>query len=124
MSSIAIELAELLGTIRRPGDFFAAGITEFLAPRLEVEGVGPLALPLLPMQAEQLVAVAERAPHGRGTDTIVDTTVRRTWQIAADRVRIGGQALGADAAGGCCPRRRRPRGGRTDRRRTLQASSL
>jgi hypothetical protein len=91
MSSIATELAELLGTIRRPGDFFAAGITEFLAPRLEVEGVGPVALPLLPMQAEQLVAVAERAPHGRGADTIVDTTVRRTWQIAADRVRIAGK---------------------------------
>jgi hypothetical protein len=91
MSSIATELAELLGTIRRPGDFFAAGMTEFLAPRLEVEGVGPVALPLLPMQAEQLVAVAERAPYGRGADTIVDTNVRRTWQIAADRVRIGGK---------------------------------
>src|SRR6266705_1555107 len=91
MSSIAAQLAELLSAVRRPGDFFAFGTTELLAPRLEVDGVGPVALPLLPIQAEQLVAVAERAPYGRGEDTIVDTTVRRTWQIGADRVRIGGK---------------------------------
>jgi predicted 2-oxoglutarate/Fe(II)-dependent dioxygenase YbiX len=48
-------------------------------------------LPLLPIQAEQLVAAAERAPYGRGRDTIVDTQVRRTWQIGAERVRISGK---------------------------------
>ena len=91
MSTIATELAALLGTVRRPGDFFVSGTAEILAPRLEVDGVGAVALPLLPMQAEQLVAVAERAPYGRGGDTLVDTEVRRTWQIGADRVRIGGK---------------------------------
>jgi hypothetical protein len=91
MSSISTELAALLSTVRRPGDFFASGTIELHAPRLEVEGVGVVALPLLPIQAEQLVAVAERAPYGRGDDTLVDTEVRRTWQIGADRVRIGGK---------------------------------
>jgi hypothetical protein len=91
MSSITIDLAEILGTIDRPGDFFASGVMEMLAPRLEVEGVGPIALPLLPVQAEQLIATAERAPYGRGIDTLTDTTVRRTWQIAPERVRIDGR---------------------------------
>jgi hypothetical protein len=91
MSSINTELAALLSTVRRPGDFFISGTTEILAPRLEVDGVGLVALPLLPMQAEQLVAVAERAPYGRGGDTLVDTQVRRTWQIASERVRSGGK---------------------------------
>src|ERR1700751_200590 len=91
MSSIATDLAEVLSTVRRPGAFFVSGTTALLAPRLEVEGVGPVALPLLPVQAEQLVAVAERAPYGRGADTVVDTDVRRTWQIGVDRVRIGGK---------------------------------
>jgi predicted 2-oxoglutarate/Fe(II)-dependent dioxygenase YbiX len=91
MSSISTELAALLSTVRRPGDFFASGTIELHAPRLEVEGVGVVALPLLPIQAEQLVAVAERAPYGRGQDTLVDTEVRRTWQIGADRVRIAGK---------------------------------
>ena len=91
MSSIPADLAALLCTVIRPGDFFVSGTIEMLAPRLEVEGVGPVALPLLPVQAEQLVAVAERAPYGRGEETLVDTDVRRTWQIAADRVRLGGK---------------------------------
>ena len=89
--SITTDLAAVLSTVSRPGDFFVSGMTELLAPLLEVDGVGPVALPLLPIQAEQLVAVAERAPYGRGEETLVDTTVRRTWQIGADRVRFRGK---------------------------------
>ncbi len=91
MASIATELAEVLSTVSRPGNFFVSGSSEMLAPQLEVDGVGRVAMPLLPMQAEQLVAVAERAPYGRGEDTVLDTNVRRTWQISADQVRIGGK---------------------------------
>ena len=91
MSSITLDLAEVLGGVRRPGDFFVSGTAELLAPRLEVEGVGIVALPLIEMQAKQLIAAARRAPFGRGADTIVDTSVRRTWQIGAENVRIGGK---------------------------------
>ena len=89
--TITRELAEILGDIDRPGDFFASGRAEFLAPRLEIEGVGPIALPLLPAQAKQLIKAATRAPYGRGADTVVDTKVRRTWQIEASHVSIGGK---------------------------------
>ncbi|MDM0116604.1 2OG-Fe(II) oxygenase [Variovorax sp. J22R133] len=92
MSSIADELAALLSTVRTPGDFYAAGVTELLLPRLEVNGVGPIALPLLATQAEQLIAVAEHAPYGRGGKTLLDTTVRRTWQIDANQIRIEGKS--------------------------------
>ncbi|TXL71371.1 2OG-Fe(II) oxygenase [Vineibacter terrae] len=91
MSSITTELAAVLRTVRRPGDFFASGTVDSPPPRLDVDGVGTIAFPLLPIQAEQLIAVAERAPYGRGEETLVDTTVRRTWQIAPDRVRLGGK---------------------------------
>src|SRR5665213_3413509 len=69
MSSITTDLAALLRTVRRPGDFYASGTIALPAPALEVEGVGPIALPLLPFQAEQLIAAAARAPYGRGQDT-------------------------------------------------------
>ncbi|MBK7664938.1 MAG: hypothetical protein IPJ21_15610 [Sterolibacteriaceae bacterium] len=69
MSLITQEFAETLRTIRRPGDFCASGTAEIFAPRLEVDGVGAVSLPLLPTQAEQLIAVAERAPYGRGEQT-------------------------------------------------------
>lgn len=91
MRPIVTELAALLDGIRRPGDFCAAGAAEVFTPRLEVDGIGPVALPLLPAQAEQLVAVAERAPFGRGQQTLVDTEVRCTWQIDAAKVQIHGQ---------------------------------
>src|SRR5918993_246353 len=91
MSMITADLAALLGTVRRPGDFFAAGTVELLAPLVEVEGVGPVALPLLPLQARQLIAAAEPAPYGRGAETVIDPAVRRCWQIGPDRVRIGGR---------------------------------
>lgn len=61
-------------------------------PRLEVEGIGPIALPLLPAQAKQIITIAERAPYGRGTETPIDTDVRRTWQVGVERVQISGQA--------------------------------
>jgi hypothetical protein len=91
MPSIVSKLADVLSTVRRPGDFVASGTTEIVAPRLEVDGVGIVALPLLPAQAEQLIAAAERSPYGRGADTLVDIGVRRSWQIGADRVRITGK---------------------------------
>jgi hypothetical protein len=91
MPGICGQLADLLSTVQRPGDFYASGSMEILAPRLEVEGVGQIALPLLPVQARELIAIADRAPYGRGSETIVDTSVRRTWQIGPDRVRLGGK---------------------------------
>jgi predicted 2-oxoglutarate/Fe(II)-dependent dioxygenase YbiX len=91
MMTITQKLAEILDDVDRPGDFFASGRAEFLAPRLEVEGVGPIALPLLPAQAKQLIKAATRAPFGRGADTVVDTKVRRTWQIEANCVGISGK---------------------------------
>jgi predicted 2-oxoglutarate/Fe(II)-dependent dioxygenase YbiX len=91
MSSITTDLAQTLSTVLRPGGFCTAGTAELLAPGLSVEGVGPIALPLLPVQAEQLIAIAERAPYGRGEDTLTDTQVRRTWQIGPERIRIDGR---------------------------------
>ena len=91
MSSITSDLAGKLSTVQRPGDFYASGTTDIFVPHLEVQGVGPIALPLLKTQAEQLVAVADQAPYGSGEATLVDTAVRKTWQIDADRVRIEGK---------------------------------
>jgi predicted 2-oxoglutarate/Fe(II)-dependent dioxygenase YbiX len=91
LSSIASEFASCLGAVRRPGDFWATGTAMLGLPSLEVTGIGPVALPLLPVQAGQLIACAEAAPFGRGEATVVDQTVRRSWQIGPDRVRIGGR---------------------------------
>lgn len=91
MLALTDRLFDILKTVQRPGNFYATGKLEFFSPHLEVEGVGRIALPLLTAQAEQLVAVAEVAPYGLGANTVVDTTVRRTWQIDAKRVKLSGK---------------------------------
>jgi len=60
-------------------------------PAIDIDGVGRIAFPLLPVQIEQLVAIAEAAPYGRGEETLLDPKVRRTWQIGPDTIRIGGR---------------------------------
>jgi predicted 2-oxoglutarate/Fe(II)-dependent dioxygenase YbiX len=89
--SIVAALAKLLAAVDRPGDFYASGRAELPLPRIEVVGIGTIALPVLPAQAKALIEAASRAPYGRGAETVVDTNVRRTWQIDADRVHIGGK---------------------------------
>jgi hypothetical protein len=42
-------------------------------PAIDVDGVGRIAFPVLPVQAERLVAIAEVAPFGGA---------RRRWSIA------------------------------------------
>jgi len=98
MSALTTELAEILRTVLRPDDFYATGTTDVYAPGLEVEGVGVIALPFLPSQAAQLIAMADRAPYGHGEDTVVDTEVRRVWQIRADQIRLQGRHWGRSLA--------------------------
>jgi hypothetical protein len=99
MSSIGAGLLEILRSVQRPGDFCVGGIRQLLTPAIDVDGVGRIAFPVLPTQAEQLVAVAGAAPHGRGEQTLLDRSVRRTWQIDAARVRIGGRQWDKTLAG-------------------------
>ncbi len=89
--SVTDQFANILRDVDRPGDFHVSGRVALPTPRIDVMGVGPLALPVLPTQAEALIKVATRAPYGRGTETIVDTSVRRTWQIEASQVKISGK---------------------------------
>jgi predicted 2-oxoglutarate/Fe(II)-dependent dioxygenase YbiX len=91
MSSIGAALLTSLASVERSGEFCVGGMRQVIMPTLDVDGVGTVAFPILPAQAAQLVAAAEAAPYGRGAETIVDRDVRRTWQIDARKVRIGGR---------------------------------
>ena len=104
-------LEALLKSIDRPGDFCAHGRLFAPMPRLEAEGVGLLSFPVPKVQVRALIEVAERAPYGKGPDTLVDTSVRDCWQIDPEHVRLAGRAwpdtlaqiLDAAAAGLGCP---------------------
>lgn len=72
-------LANLTGT----GHFHSAGNAPFFFPGLQVKGLGEIAFPLPAAQAKELIALAEEAPFGMGTRTVLDESIRKCWQIDA-----------------------------------------
>ena len=89
-------LESVLSGVKQPGDFFVSGTMEMPMPRVEVEGVGTLSFPVPDAQIATIVRRAERAPYGKGEETIVDTSVRKVWQIAPGKIRIGGKSWTAN----------------------------
>ena len=76
-------IVDTLKSVKRPGLYAAGG--EFIMPLPAIKLFGEpdivLGLPLCEAQAKQLIELASRAPFGRGEQTIVDTSVRSTWQL-------------------------------------------
>lgn len=85
-------LERALSGVRRPGDFLAQGSLEAPMPRIAMREVGVLSFPVPSAQVEAVIAQCERAPYGRGRETIVDTTVRKVWQLAPSQLDIGGKS--------------------------------
>jgi hypothetical protein len=56
--------------------------------------MGVISFPILDSQIQDIIKHAERAPYGRGGETILDTSVRNTWQLTPVNVRIGGKSWG------------------------------
>ena len=86
------DLAELLASVKRPGSFYGSGSIETPMSRPEIEGAGTIAFPVLDHQTKEIVAQAERAPDRRGEAPFVETSVRRAWQIAPEKIRLGGKS--------------------------------
>jgi hypothetical protein len=59
---------------------------------VNVDGVGVLSFPVPDSQIRDIVNRADRAPYGRGGETILDTTVRRAWQLAPEQFSISGKS--------------------------------
>ena len=74
-------LEELLYALGESSQFVTSGGIAPVLPGLDVKGVGPIGFPVTPADAQRLIAKATQAPYGRGEATIVDTDVRRVWQI-------------------------------------------
>ena len=82
------QLLEALKKIDRPGTFCTSGLLPPMVAGLEVEGIGAVALPLGKRDAAALKKQARQAPYGKGVKTVVDTYVRRVWEIDAEQVAL------------------------------------
>ena len=82
-------LITLMDKVKTSGAFSVSGTLPSILPGLHVKGVGHIGLPLTEHQAKALIALSEPAPFGRGEETIVDTDVRKSWQISAEDFALG-----------------------------------
>ncbi|MEX1229189.1 MAG: 2OG-Fe(II) oxygenase [Planctomycetaceae bacterium] len=80
------QFLDALKKIDRPGTFCTSGRVPPAIPGLEVADIGPIGLPLEKGQAAALKKVARQAPYGKRTQTLVDTDVRRVWEVDAQQV--------------------------------------
>ncbi len=83
-SAFLAALSKITGT----GNFHSTGTEAFFLPEIGVKGVGELAFPLPKAQVQALIAVAEPAPYGKGTETVRDDAVRKCWQIDAKSLEL------------------------------------
>ncbi len=87
-------LSELISMIDRPGDYCVYGRFPTPMPRIWNHTTGLLAFPLQPAQLQDLITLGERAPYGRGAETILDRSVRDCWQVSPDQISVGGETWG------------------------------
>ncbi len=82
------KLLKALGQVDRPGAVCASCDLPLTMPGLEVDRVGAIRLPLDGAQARKLIKQCSQAPYGKGTETLVDTDVRRVWELDPARFKL------------------------------------
>jgi hypothetical protein len=89
------ELEECLSDIQGSGSFAVFGrLNNPPNPGLYLKKGGPISLPLSDRDAEVIIAASHAAPFGKGEGTLVDTSVRKTWEIFPTDFEIRNQSWG------------------------------
>ncbi len=81
-TSFLSAFSQITGT----GSFHSTGAAPFFFPGLQVKGLGEVAFPLQASQAKEIIAIAEAAPYGKGTRTVLDENIRKCWQVDASSI--------------------------------------
>ena len=83
------ELLGCLETVDATGSFATSlSYTTIPNPCLDIEGYGTIGLPLSQHDAQAIIQRSRQAPFGKGEETLVDTSVRKTWEIDASKLTI------------------------------------
>jgi hypothetical protein len=82
-------LSDALDLIQSSGKFAAfEQLDSFVDPQLVVPGIGRIQLPLQEQTARSLIQACHQAPFGKGEKTVIDTSVRNTWELNADQFQL------------------------------------
>ncbi len=76
----------------------ATGQLSVSDPGIQIEGLGEMPFPLKARHVKQIEPFTQQAPYGKGTQTVVDTSVRNTREIKPEAFRVSGEFRQAVAA--------------------------
>ncbi len=80
--SMKENITHALAAIEGPTSFaHGKALKETTNPGLFLHEYGTIGLPLSQNDAKTIISKAQQSPFGKGTETIVDTTVRKSWQL-------------------------------------------
>ncbi len=88
MTTAAKQLLKVLGSLGESASYCTEGSRSPVLPGLHVKGLGEVGVPVSAADAKRLISKASQAPFGRGEDTVVDTRVRRVWQLEPRQVSL------------------------------------
>jgi hypothetical protein len=57
-------------------------------PHLFVKGLGNVGVPVSDRDARAIIERCHQSPYGKGGETLVDTSVRKTWELNADQFEL------------------------------------
>lgn len=76
------ELRSFLDNIQTVGEFYTfRRYPTFANPGLQIDGTDTIPLPLTPRDAETIKNACVQSPFGKGDQTLVDTSVRKSWEL-------------------------------------------
>jgi len=81
-------LADAISGSVRAAKFCCGGTMPDVDPLIEVDQLGVLRFPLKPKAVAALVEQCAVAPFGKGVQTLVDTKVRKTFELSPERFRV------------------------------------
>lgn len=81
-------LSTAIAQASRSARFCVSGRFPIVDLGLDVQGLGPIKLPLKPSLAKPLIASCRVAPYGKGTKTLVDRDVRNTYELDPKQFRL------------------------------------
>lgn len=87
-SELRQSLQTSVESVEGNGSFASQARFDEVNPGLEVEGLGRFGMPLSEPEIRRLMLSSHQAPFGKGEETIVDTSVRKTWEIDATKIRL------------------------------------
>lgn len=89
LSELKASLSYALSEIKSSGSFMTQKLlSAAVIPGLHVPGVGAIGLPISTDHAKAMIKSSRMSPYGKGTETLVNETVRKSWQLDANQFSL------------------------------------